>query len=237
MLRKLLIVFASGVILSIVAFAAAWVVGGSKLHRDIVKEGGWEWTIGEDGAKLGPTTTRNFPVEPGARLAMEIPVELTFTRGDKAGMEVTGPKRLVDNLTWENGHLGLKNGSGSASGIRVRITAPEINGLDLEAPGNVTLTDLDQDKFALRSEGAIDLDATGKVRQLSITSLGAGSIDVGQVQAEDAIVRIDGVGDVTVGASNLVDVQINGAGNVTVVRKPKTLRSRIIGLGSVDRDY
>jgi hypothetical protein len=237
MLRKLLIVFASGVILSIVAFGSAWVIGGEKLQRDFAEGHGWSWTIGEDDKDQGPDRTRKFTVEPGAKLAMEIPVQLSFTRGDTSEMIVTGPQKIVERLTWVNGRLGIEGKYRSSRGIKVRITAPEINGLDLDAPGDVTLAGLDQEKFTLRSEGAVDLDAKGRVRKLFITSAGAGSIDVGQVDAEDAVVRIDGVGDVTVGARNLVDIVINGAGNVSLVRKPATLRSQINGIGSVDHDY
>ena len=237
MFRKLLIVFASGTILSIVAFAAAWVVGGEKLKAEFAEGHGWHWTIGEDEDDKGPRKERRFTVDPGAQLAMSIPVELTFTRGDKAEMVVSGPAALVDRLAWENGRLSLPGGTSMHHGLKVRITAPEITGLNLDAPGDVTLTGLDQDKFALRSEGAVDLEASGKVRQLTISSEGAGNIDLAGVEAADATVRIDGVGNVTLGATHMVDVEINGAGNVTLVRKPETLRSRLNGIGSIDHDY
>lgn len=237
MLRKLLIVFASGVILSIVAFGAAWVAGGEKLRQEITEGRAWHWHVGQDDKDQGPAGSRSFAVEPGARLAMEIPVELSFTRGDKAEMIVTGPRKVIDRLTWENGRLAIDGKFHTFRDIKVRITAPEITGLDLDAPGEVRLADLDQETFTVRSRGAIDLDATGRVRKLFITSKGAGDIDVGQVETEDAVVRIDGVGDVTVGATNLVDVEINGAGNVALVRKPTTLRSQINGIGSIDHDY
>ena len=48
MFRKLLIVFASGLILSVMAFGAAWVAGGEKLRKEIAEGHGWSWTIGED---------------------------------------------------------------------------------------------------------------------------------------------------------------------------------------------
>ncbi|SFG23054.1 Putative auto-transporter adhesin, head GIN domain [Novosphingobium sp. CF614] len=235
MLRKLLIVFASGVILSIVAFGAAWVAGGEKLHKDFAKGDGWSWTIGEE--NHGPTRNRAFAVAPGTQLAMEIPVGLTFTRGEKAEMVVSGPASLVDRLIWRNGRLSLPGNTHMRHGLKVRITAPEITGLDLDAPGDVTLTGLQQDRFTLNSHGPIDLDAQGKVRQLFITVTGPGDIDLGKVEGEDATVRLDGVGDVTLGATGLVDVEINGVGNVTLLRKPQSLRSSIHGLGSIDHDY
>ncbi|WP_067732195.1 GIN domain-containing protein [Novosphingobium naphthalenivorans] len=237
MFRKLLIVFASGVILTVVAFSAAWVVGGDKLKKGFTEGDGWAWTIGDDDEDQGPRKSRSFAVDPGAQLAMEIPVELSFTRGDKAEMTVSGPAKVVDRLVWENGRLSVPGNVHMRHGVKVMITAPEITGLDLDAPGDVTLTGLQQDQFTLKSEGAVNLEANGKVRKVFVTTEGASNIDLEKLAVEDATVRMDGVGNVTIGATGLVDVEINGAGHVSLVRKPKTLRSQINGIGSVDNDY
>lgn len=250
MLRKLLIVFASGVILSIVAFGGAWIAGGEKL-RSAISEGngwswtfnddehgnGWSWTIDDEKENNGPKKSRNFTVNPGAQLAMEVPVDLTFARGDKAEMTVTGPAGVVDRLVWQDGHLSLPNGMRMKHGLKVQITAPQITGLDLDAPGDVTLTGLQQDRFTLNSHAPVQLDAQGKVRELFVSVKGPGQLDLGKVEGENATVRLDGVGDVTIGATGTVDVEINGIGNVTLVRKPVNLKSQIHGLGSIDHDY
>lgn len=238
MLRKLLIVFASGVILSIVAFGAAWAIGGERFRQEFVQRDGWNWSIDdEDHEHHGPRKTREFAIQSGTQLAMEIPVELVFTRGDKPGMTVSGPADVVDRLVWENGHLSVSGSKSVHHGVEVRITAPEIGGLDLDAPGDVTLTGLQQQALRINSRGAIDLDASGKVDRMAISSEGAGNLDLGRVDAKDATIRLDGVGDVTIGATGTVDVEINGAGNVTLVRKPATLRSRMNGIGDIDHDY
>lgn len=239
MLRKLLIVFASGVILSIVAFSAAWLIGGDRIREEVARNDGWNWGIhdDDDSHHHGPRKTRQFAIQSGTQLAMEIPVDLEFTRGEKAGMTVEGPADVVDRLIWENGRLSIKGETHLRRSLKVRITAPEIAGLDLDAPGDVDMHGLDQDTLRINARGAIDLDASGKVNRLFVTSEGAGSVDLGKVEGRDATIRIDGVGDVTIGATGVVDVEINGAGNVTLVRKPATLRSRMNGIGNVDHDY
>ena len=238
MLRKLLIVFASGVILSIVAFSAAWLVGGDKFRQEFRDHNGWQWTIGDDDDDAGPRKTRSFAIAPGTQLAMEVPVDLHFARGDKAEMQVEGPASYVDKLVFANGRLSLRGSDhGMHHGFKVRIIAPEISGLDLDAPGNVTLAGLDQESLQLNSRGAIDLDAWGKVNRMLVTSEGASDIDLGRVEGKDATVRLNGVGDVTIGATGTVDVEINGAGSVTLRRKPQSLRTQINGLGSIDHDY
>lgn len=235
MFRKLLIVFASGVILSIVAFGAAWAIGGDAIRKDFGEGHGWHWSNDED--DHGPQKTRSFAVDPGSQIAMGIPVELHFNRGDQAGMTVTGPASVIDHLVWINGRLSTDGKVRVHHGVRVQITAPQITGLDLDAPGEVTLAGLDQESLRLHSRGAIDLDASGKVNRMFVTSEGAGDIDLGHVEGKDATVRVEGVGDVTIGASGTVDVQIDGAGNVTLLRKPAVLRSRIHGIGNIDHDY
>lgn len=236
MFRKLLIVFASGVILSIVAFGAAWVVGGDRFRQEI-REDGWNWTIGDEDPPHGPRKTRTFAVQPGAQIAMEIPVDLDFTRGEKAQMTVSGPAELVDRLVWRDGRLSVQGEYHGHRSIKVRITAPQIDGLDLDAPGDVTLAGLDQDALRLRSSGAIDLEATGRVDRMFVNVEGAGNLDLGELKGKDATIRVDGVGNVTIGATGTVDVEINGAGNVSLVRKPAVLRSRLSGIGHIDHDY
>lgn len=236
MLRKLLIVFASGVILSIVAFGAAFAIGGDRFTRELDEKHGWG-IHSDDGDFKGPRKTRSFALQSGSQIAMEVPVELVFTRGDRPEMTVSGPAGVVDRLVWEGGRLSLQGSRSIHGGLKVRITAPEIAGLDLDAPGDVTLNGLDQENLRLNSRGAIDLEASGKVNRMFVTSEGAGDIDLGRVQGHDATVRIDGVADVTLGATGTVDVEINGAGNVTLVRKPATLRSRMNGIGDIDHDY
>jgi len=239
MLRKLLIVFASGVILSIVAFGAAWITGGEKLRQEWASGHGWHVNIDDDDDDHGPRKTRSFAIQPGSQLAMDVPVDLDFTRGDKTEMIVSGPADLVDQLVWANGRLSLDgtvNRHHSRS-IKVRITAPEIGGLAFDAPGDVTLAGLDQRNLTLKSRGAIDLDASGKVDTVNVASEGAGNIDLEKLAARDATVRVDGVGNVTIGATGTVDVEINGAGNVSLVKKPAVLRSRLSGIGNIDHDY
>jgi len=237
MFRKLLIVFASGVILSIVAFGAAWVIGGDKFRQELHDNGGWNFTFDDEDEDRGPDKTRSFAIEPGTRLAMDVPVQLVFTRGDKSEMVVTGPQKLVDRLTWENGRLSVHGDVHIRKGLKVRITAPQIESFDFDAPGDVTLTGLDQDSLTLKADGAINLDASGKVRKLDVHTEGASNLDLGKLEAQDARVNVEGVGSVTIAATGEVSVTIDGIGSVKLLRKPAHLNQEINGLGKIDHDY
>lgn len=238
MFKKLLIVFASATVLSIVSLTGAWMAGGADFRRTVWQDGNWEWNIGEDDEDLGPLETRSFAVESGSRIAMEIPVELSFTRSDQAGMTVKGPAKLLERLVWKDGRLTLKGKSNRwRHNLKVTITAPEIQSLDLEAPGDVKMVGLDQDQLTVGANGALQLDAEGKVRKITVTSNGAGDIDLRKVTGEEVRVEINGAGDVVMGPSRIADIELNGAGQVTLVRKPEVLRSQINGAGSIKHNY
>lgn len=235
MTKKLLIVFASGVVLTFVAFALAFATGGKDLRSAFRGETDFNWTLGDE--YKGPKKDRAFTVDGGQTLTMEIPVELHFTRGDEARMIVSGPAEAVDRLVFENGRLAIKGDKSLRHGLDVTIVAPQLTALDMEAPGDVTLSGLQQDQFRLKSAGAIDLDADGRVRSVSIRTDGAADIDLDKLEVEDATVRVNGAGDLSIAATGIVDVEVNGVGSVTLRKKPAKLRTEINGVGSIDHDY
>jgi len=235
MTKKLLIVFASGIVLTLVAFSLAFATGGNELRSALKGETDFNWHLGEE--YKGPKKDRSFAVDGGQTLTMEVPVELHFVRGKEARMVVTGPAEAVDRLVFENGRLSLDGDKNLRGGFDVTIVAPQLAALDMEAPGDVTLSGLQQDQFRLNSAGAIDLDADGKVRSVSIRTDGAADIDLDKLEVEDAMVRVNGAGDLSIAATGTVDVEVNGVGSVTLRKKPRTLRSEINGIGSIDHDY
>lgn len=235
MLRKLLIVFASGLVIAIVALSAAWMAGGKELRAQVA-DGDVDWNFGGE-RYGGPRVARQFALASGARLVMALPVDLEFRRGAQAGMTVEGPKDAVDRLVWENGRLSLPEHGHVRDSIKVTIVAPEITDLNLDAPAEVELRGLDQGELRLTARGAVDLDATGRVRKLWVTSEGAADIDVAELDNEDAVIRVHGVGNVEAAPVNLADIEVNGAGNITLKKRARTERAQVHGVGSVEHVY
>ena len=235
MIRKLLIVFASGLAFAIIALSSAWLVGGAEMRRYFDRHDSFVIGHGDD---KGPRSSRTFAFTGDGALTINMPVELSFTRGPAGQMVVTGPAKAIEALRWNNGvldtasHFSLRGG-----GITVAITAPQLPRLEMNGPADVKLTDLDQPSLAFTANGATNLNASGKVNTLSLEANGAADLDLSGVEARDATVRISGVGNAEIAATGRVDSEISGAGNLTLHRKPASLKSRISGVGSVDHDY
>ena len=236
MTKKLLIVFASGLMLSLVLLSSAFVIGGPELSKRFNDGKGFSVKVITD--KDGPKTSRTFVFDPAKPLALAVSAKLRFTRGDKVSMEVTGPQKVVNALTWEDGRLASNGGiQVSGDGIEVKITAPRLTALILQSATGAKLEGLDQPSLKIESRGAIDLSASGRVDSLDIDLAGASEVDMREVAAKDARIATKGASDVTIAATGKVDVEINGAGTVSLKAKPAQLTSRINGVGSVDNDY
>lgn len=231
MIRRLLIVFASGLVLSILLLSGAWAIGGNELMTHI--ETDW------DDESHGPKVSKTFDFAGDKILTIDGPVSLHFTRGDAAQMIVEGPDSTMKGLRWEDGRLSphSRHGHWSGGGLDVTITAPQLTGLILRGASDVELDALDQPSLSIDAHGAVDLDANGKVQTLSIKSHGAGDIDLERLAANDASVQVAGVGDVDLSAIGKVVVEISGAGDINLHRKPAELTSKVSGLGSGSHDY
>lgn len=237
MIRKLLIVSASGMIVAIAAFSGAWIAGGEGLRKDLSGRFENVWIDMDDGDDHGPRSVRDLAFDPAAPFIAKVPLRLDYVRADKPELHIEGPARVVDAITWDHGQLGLPPGTHHASGLHVTIRAPQLPPLDLRAPASANLRALNQDELRLTAAGAVSLDADGRAARVFVNADGAGKIDLDQLDAQDATVRVNGAGSLSLAATGVVDAEINGVGNIRLARKPRELRTRIHGIGSVDRDY
>ena len=237
MIKKLLVVFASGLVLATVFGALTWVVGGAAITRSLDHH--HVFFNDDDDSDRGAQTTRSFAFDPNHALDVSVTGELQYTRGDTPSMIVRGPSRAVAALRFDNGRLSQDGTSWLAHdhGVKIEIVAPQMPALTYSGAGDITLDGLQQDRLDLTLSGAGSVDANGHVSTVSVDSSGAGSVDLEKLMAHDANVTVGGVGSVDLSADGKVAVTISGAGSVSLHRKPSQLTSQISGVGSIDDDY
>ncbi|MDE2303094.1 MAG: DUF2807 domain-containing protein [Sphingomonadales bacterium] len=237
MTRKLLVVFASGLLLATVSSALAWMMGGAAVTAAFTHGHGWTFD-GADGAD-GRDEVRNLAFDPGQPLDISMPGTLHYRRGAVPALSIRGPKALVEAVHADQGRLSLGAGAWLAHvhGLTVEIVAPRMPALTWSGAGAITLDDVRQPQLDLTLSGAGNVEAEGHVDRVALRSSGAGNVDLEALMAHDATVEVSGVGNVDLSADGTVDASISGAGNVSLHRKPAVLTSRVSGLGSVDEDY
>lgn len=243
MIKKLLVVFAAGALISVVCFTVLHAIGGFPPNfAGRWNYGGWEGR----GARpdVGPEVTRDLPFNGAARIDIGYPAEITYTQGPQAKFTVTGPQFILDQLRLQDGDLTGPNGrDGPRFGwgrrfrgrLRIDIVSPNTEEFHLAGAQKLSLRNFDQDALRLYTAGAADIDGQGRARRLEVDVAGAGHLDLGQLPVSDARVAISGAGDAEIDPRASADVSISGAGHVRFRCRPPVVSSHISGFGSVDQ--
>ena len=122
-----------------------------------------------------------------------------------------------------------------SSPIRVRISAPDINKLDISGVANVTLNDIKNDNLAIDSSGASKIAVTGQTGKLSIDVSGASKIDAENLKAENASVESSGASKINVNVSGELRSNLSGASRVVYTGTPTNIVTKKSGGSGVSQ--
>jgi hypothetical protein len=138
--------------------------------------------------------------------------------------------------------------------IQYHLTVPALKSVRVSGAGNVTLPELDAERFDIEIAGAGSIDLEGlQADSLHVRISGAGDLEVegGEVNEQDisisgagdyraryldsdrAEVNLSGLGSATLRVREHLDVHITGAGSVRYVGRPDVDR-HVTGVGSVE---
>ena len=76
---------------------------------------------------------------------------------------------------------------------------------------------------------------TGKPADTGFGASGAGDVNARELDADEVDVNISGAGDVEVTALKRIDARISGVGEIDYWGRPEKERTRVSGIGDIDR--
>lgn len=166
-------------------------------------------------------------------------VDVEVRRGELCTVKVVGDDNLVDlvdtSLSAMRLYIDFKPNTNISTriGLKVVVTALELDEVDVEGSGDISMSGLRQDSLRLRLNGSGDANLGGDVKAVTLSVNGSGDVDAIRLKSREASVRIHGSGDVGVYASEKVNVSINGSGDVIVNGNPKERVVDVNGSGDV----
>ena len=205
------------------------------------------------------TQVRNIAKATKVKLAGSFDVDLT--PGAQTRVEVVGDDNILPfKLTEEqDGFLVVKLKDNlsykSTEGIKIKITTPQLEKLELAGTGNI----IGQGKFigsdklvlkiagsgniklevntpkieaAIAGSGSISL--SGETRDETIKIAGSGDYLTENLKAENATISIAGRGNVKVFTSTTLDIHIAGSGSVYYKGNP-TVKQKVAGSGDIKK--
>lgn len=98
--------------------------------------------------------------------------------------------------------------------VRIKVSAPDIDSLDISGVANVTVNNLSNTDLTLDSSGASKVALNGTTSKLTIDASGAAKIDAQQLTAESATVHASGACRVMVNVSSSLRADASGASKI-----------------------
>jgi hypothetical protein len=153
------------------------------------------------------------------------------------GLEVEADDNLLGLIRTEveGDTLKIKSEKSIKTGnpMKIRISAPDISGLELSGASKVNLTNLNNQSLSLDSSGASKIKIEGTTGSFDIQMSGASKLDAENLKAENVNIESSGASNLNVFVTNVLKADLSGATNVTYSGSPKSVDKKTSGASSV----
>ncbi len=119
-----------------------------------------------------------------------------------------------------------------SSRLKIKVSVPELKGVDLAGAADVTIQGLDQSTLTVSMAGSQKVSCQGKVESAHFKAAGSATLLAADLEAKSVSINITGSGSADVNASEKLSVNIAGSGTVRYLGEPQIDQS-IAGSGKI----
>ena len=152
-------------------------------------------------------------------------------------VEVEADDNLLQYITTEvrHGalHLETERKLNTSNPIRVRISAPDIEGIETAGAANVILTELKNGSLEIDSSGASKIKVSGETAKLVVDVSGATQVDAVGLAAENANVEASGASTVELLVNGNLKTNASGASTIRYAGSPRDVVKKSSGASTV----
>ncbi len=186
----------------------------------------------------GHIVTENREVRPFTEMQADGAYDVAWTTGAPA-VSIKTDENLLKHIQVrsENGKLTIDWGKPlrGTHGIKINIASPVLSRVQLNGAVRFSGSNLSGPELYLEANGASRIKLQGDVNALSAEMNGASRLEADSLSTRAMELSISGAGRADVNVSEVLKVDISGAGKVTYSGNPKTVDKTISGAGSVKR--
>lgn len=166
--------------------------------------------------------------------------QVDVVKGDEFAVEVEADDNLLPLISTKvrNGTLNIDTEErfSTRNGLKVRITAPNIESMDVSGASSATLANVDNEELALDISGASRLKVSGNTISLTIDMGGASKVDASELKASKVTVDGGGASRADVNVTDELKVDLGGASKVTYRGNPSDIEKSTSGASSVKQN-
>lgn len=261
MIRNLLIISGVGLVLAIVGIGGSLSLGGADLARH-----SWVWAIKDDdrgGVKITRSIdidadvlmdTRQIAWDNAERLSISMPGEILYVQDSNTpGISISGPKELIERVTYNNGQLLLSSrdsnntayvgigktgihGWSDTDQLKVTINAASVKTFEVQGNTDLEVRAYNHPTMNLLLTGNADVEVLGRTDKVTVDASGNTSAELDELIGKDADIRVSGNAGVKTAANGTVTIDGSGNGRVRLTRTAAELRQTLSGEAEVRQD-
>ena len=129
--------------------------------------------------------------------------------------------------------IGSHHSYSTSLGVKLKITIPAIDGVHISGSGNIDVTGLKSDDLEAGITGSGNITLKGAVTKLHGHITGSGDLRAGDLGAKNVEVTVTGSGNAMVHATDQLNANVTGSGDIRYSGNPAQVRKNIIGSGDV----
>ncbi|HVF46676.1 MAG TPA: head GIN domain-containing protein [Pyrinomonadaceae bacterium] len=227
--------------LGFVVFAAALIVGlvvSNLIAFGRVSDKFFNFSFNFKGVKGSGTAASEkrelngfHAVEVGGIFHVEITAQKDF------GVEVEADDNLLRYIKTEvrGGKLSIEMDKkvSSKHTMKIRISAPDIDELEVSGAANVTVNDLKNTGINVDSSGASKIKIAGETAKLIVDVSGATKVDAGDLKSENATVEASGASHVDVNVTGQLRADASGASKIVYSGSPANVEKKSSGASHI----
>ncbi|MDD1775383.1 MAG: DUF2807 domain-containing protein [Methanobacterium sp.] len=181
---------------------------------------------------------------------------LIITQGNNESLVIEAEDNVGSNITpiVNNNELILNQNNTPipTKPVKYHLTVKDLNKIQIDGAGQIQSDNLNTNNLTININGAsqgamnnlnvvlltVNINGAGKLNMAGTTAnqtikiSGAGNYSAGNLTSKNAVINIDGGGNVVVRVSDLLNVIINGAGDISYIGNPQINR-QITGGGNI----
>lgn len=187
-------------------------------------------SIADNEASAGDKSEKTYDYSDFERIKISGVYEITVRNGEDYAIKLSGKEQAlaratikVENNTLYLGHKKQSSFRGKKS-LSAVVSLPSLHKIDVSGVVDGIVHDIDSDDFHVEVSGVGDLKMNGRCDTLYAELSGVGDLNAKALVCRAADVRVSGVGDASVYASETLKAHVSGIGDLTCYGSPKQVR-------------
>jgi hypothetical protein len=177
--------------------------------------------------------SREIPWDDSTSLTLGVRSVVRYVQAPGAGKVVArGPHRSVSTLTVGGGDISDQLLHTGAT-LEIVVTAPAISRFHLNGGSRLSIEGYDQQTLFVSTEGKAQVDAAGRVNDLTVNMKGSGTVNLAKLVTSNASVDIGGMSTLVLAPTNDANLKVRNFASAVLLSNPKDPRISLEDSGRV----